>query len=279
MVVSTKFLSAVAVALGVGIVSTSAYMSRGDARRDVTGASREATPSLSERLRAQAHGRSLPWSDPVKTAAIPAASPKLRFTSGPPDEPVERAKSPASEERRPATQATLPTAPVHPPDKRTGQSRITLADRGLHARTAPSVASGVQGTRLGSLDVPQRALNEDSGHIRARVVEAARRRTPKPHPAPSRHLPSLDAVDEARLAAQRPEPSRATSPVPSHYKSVRLAGRDDLDGDAFPPRSAREVNADAPDWSSEDKPHARRRQSVAASDGLMRWLSGPGGRF
>ena len=51
--------------------STSAYMSRGYARRDVPEAPHEATPSLSERLRAEAHGQSLPWSDPISMQATP----------------------------------------------------------------------------------------------------------------------------------------------------------------------------------------------------------------
>ncbi len=161
MAVSKRFLTAVAVA--VGVVSTSAYMSRGDARDDVTGASRGATPSLSERLRAEAHGQSLPWSDPIKTASIPATSPKLQFTSGPRDAPVEGSESLASEERRPVPQATLPTAPVRQPDKRTGRSRSKLADKGLLARTAPSVASSVPVTRFGSLRAPNRTGTDRAG--------------------------------------------------------------------------------------------------------------------
>jgi hypothetical protein len=49
MAASTRFLSAVTVAFVAGVASTSAYMSRGDARRDVSGAPHEATPSLAER--------------------------------------------------------------------------------------------------------------------------------------------------------------------------------------------------------------------------------------
>lgn len=278
MAVSSRFLFAIGVAFVGGVVSTSAYMSGGGAPKEVTGASHEAAPSLSERLQAEAHGRSLPWSDPVKTAAVPAASPKLQFTPGPAEPPAEGAKSASGGERSPVPQITSAPAPVRPPDEGRERPRVRLADRARQARPALGDVPGVEGTRSGSFEAPQRARAEASGHPRPRIADVARP-TPKLHPAPSRNLPSLNAVDEVRLAARRPEPGRTRAPVAGPYRAVRLADRDAVDADASPPRRAREADVIAPDWPSRDEPRARARRSVAASDGLMRWLSGPGGGY
>jgi hypothetical protein len=274
MAASVRFLSAVAVAFATGVVGTGAYMSRGDAGRDVPGTTHGAAPSLSERLRAEAHGQSLPWSDPVKAAALSPPSPKLQFSPGPPEAPVEGARSATGGDRSPVLQVTPPPTPERAQDDGRGRSRIRLADRSQHARPA----LGAAGTRSDFLEAPRRAPAEEGGPSRARVAVVARP-IPKSHPILSRHLPSLDAVDEARLSAPRPEPSRARLPARSPYRTVRLAGGDDLDVDAPPPRRIRRAFSEGPDGSSENEPRGRPHRSVTASDGLMRWLSGPGGQF
>lgn len=278
MAASTRFLSAVAFAFVAGVTSTSVYMSRGDARRDVRGASHEAAPSLSERLRAEANGQSLPWSDPAKAAAATPASPKLRFTPGPADAPVEGAKSVTEGNRSTVLQMTPAPTPVRPPEEGRERPRIRLADRSRRARPEQSVVPDVGRSRPEPLKALQHALDEEGRHPRSRVAEAARPAT-KLHSAPPRNLPSLDAIAEARLDARRPELNRGRLPAASPYRSVRLASRNDLDVDALPPSRTRKANVEALHRSSEDELRAGSRGRVAASDGLMRWLSEPDSRF
>lgn len=278
MSASAKSLSAVALAFVAGMASMSAYMSRGVARRDVPEAPQRAAPSLAERLRAEAHGQSLPWSDPVETTSVPSSPPKLQFTPGPAGASADGIKSAPGGEGNPVQQVMPAPTSVRPPDEDRDRPRFRIAERNRSARPGPNVAPGVERTRPGSLETSRRTLDEEGGHSQARSA-AATHPTAKPHPAPSRNLPSLDAVDEARFAARRPEPSRARSPAPSPYRTVRLARREDLDGDAPPPARATEAHADAPGWPSGEESRAKPRRSFAASDGLMRWLSGPGGRF
>lgn len=278
MSASAKSLSAVALAFVAGMASMSAYMSRGVARRDVPEAPHRAAPSLAERLRAEAHGQSLPWSDPVETTSVPSSSPKLQFTPGPAGASADGIKSASDGERSPVQQVMPAPTSVRPPVEDRERPHIRIAERNRSARPGPDVVPGVERTRPRSLETSRRILDEEGGHSQARSAEATHPFA-KPHPASSRNLPSLDAVDEARIASRRPEPSRARLLAPSPYRPVRLARRDDVDGDAPPPRRAPEAHADAPGWPSGDEARARPRRSFAASDGLMRWLSGPGGRF
>lgn len=259
MAASVRSLSAVAFAFVAGVAGTSAYLSRGAAVRDAAGAPHEAAPSLSERLRAEAHGQSLPWSDPVKAAGSPAP-PKLHFTPDPPDAPAKNAQSVARGETSPPRARRAPV-PVRSPDEGSGRP-----------------ASVAEAVRSASRDAPRRAPIAEDGHPRARVAIAAGP-TAKPQAAPARNLPALDAVNAARLAGRQPEPGRARAPVSGPYKPVRMADRDDFGIDAPPLRRTREIDAEAPGRSFADQPRERPRRSVAASDGLMRWLSGPGGRF
>lgn len=278
MAPSTRFLSVVAFAFVAGVASTSTYMSRGDARRSTPEAPHGAAPSTAERLQADAHGQSLPWSDPVKATAVPAAHPRLQFTPGPTDAPVKGVESVASGERGSGPQTTPAPATMRSPDEGKGRPQVRLADTNLHGRPAVGVVPSVKGTRLGSLEAPRPALDSEVEHPHTQTADAARS-TQKPHPALSQNLPSLDAVDKARLSARRPEPTRARAPAPSPYRTVRLAGRDDLDAGAPPPRHVREAYAEASYWPFENEPRARSRRSVGASDSLMRWLSGPNGQF
>lgn len=270
MAASAKFLSAVAIAFVAGVASTSAYMSRGDVQTDAPELSHGSAPSLTERLQAEAQGRSLPWSDPTKAIVSKPASPKLRFTPGPTDASAEVSTSDASGKRGPIPQA-MPR-PVRPLDDggRRGQTRLADGDKQVRP------ALGVERIRPALQEPSQRTLNEERGSSRPQVASMARTAS-KPHSAPSRNLPSLDAVGEARLTARRPEPSQARPPSP--YRTVRLAGRDGLGVDAPPPGRSREFHVDASDWPSEGQRRAGPGRNVAASDGLMRWLSGPGGRF
>jgi hypothetical protein len=88
---------------------------------------------------------------------------------------------------------------------------------------------------------------------------------------PSRNLPSLAAADDIRAAVRRAEARRERVTVAPPYRTASLEDRDDT------PR-VREVPVVRRDDEPDDEPRVRVRQSVA-SDGLMRWLSGPGGRF
>lgn len=360
MAASTRFLSTVAVAFVAGVASTSAYMSRGDARRDAPEGPHEAAPSLSERLRAEAHGQSLPWSEPVKAKPVPS---KPTFTPGPDDAPAKESGSVADEGRAPSPQVTPVPAPVRPPNDG-GRSRVRLAQSDSQtpppeedqADLAPAIkrarppeesvaeapqrarASDVddrrplvrtaEGTRQGRppeqnnerprvrvADAPRRIRpteEEDHSRIRMaavpprvrppvadeersrlRVAEAPRRlRAPEPEddgypfaraaeaqrpahrsrPVPSRNLPSLDAADDIRVAVRRAEARRERVTVAPPY---RMAGLEDRD---YAPR-VREVYVVRRDEEPDDEPRVRVRRSVAASDGLMRWLSRPGGRF
>lgn len=272
MAASAKFLSAVAVAFVAGVASTSAYISRGDVRKDAAEVPHGSPPSLTERLQAEAHGRSLPWSDPTSTTIPTPVAPKLRFTRGPTDASAEGPTSGAAEKRGLSPQAMPVPTPVRPLDNGGGRRQIKLVDRDKQAPPA----LGVVGSRPERQKPSQGVLSEVLGKLPPQVVNTART-APKPYSAPSRNLPSLDAVGEARLTTRRPEPGRARAPSP--YRTVRLAGRDGLGEDAPPPRRSRLVYAETPDLPSEGQQQLGPRRSSAASDGLMRWLSGPGGRF
>lgn len=272
MTASAKFLSAVAIAFVAGVASTSAYMSRGDVRTDAPDLSHGSAPSLTERLQAEAQGRSLPWSDPTKAPISKPASPKLRFTPGPTDASAEGSTSDAGGKRGPIPQAMPVPTPVQPLDDGGRRREVRLAERARQA--LPALA--VERVRPAPQEPSQHALNEESGSSRPQVANIARP-TSKPHSAPSRNLPSLDAVGEARLTARRPEPSQARPASP--YRTVRLSGRDGFGVDAPLLGRSREFHVEASDWSSEGQRRAGPRRNVAASDGLMRWLSGPGGRF
>ncbi|MGH1573797.1 hypothetical protein ACRAWG_28050 [Methylobacterium sp. P31] len=89
---------------------------------------------------------------------------------------------------------------------------------------------------------------------------------------PSRNLPSLAAADDIRAAVRRAEARRERVTVAPPYRTAGLEDRDDT------PR-VREVYAVRRDEEPDDEPRVRVRRSIAASDGLMRWLSGPDGRF
>ena len=272
MTASAKFLSAVAIAFVAGVASTSAYMSRGAVRTDTSEVPHGSAPSLTERLQAEAQGRSLPWSDPTKAPISKPASPKLRFTPGPTDASAEGSISDASGKRGPIPQAMPMPAHVQPLDDGGRRRQIRLADRDKQALPA----LGVERIGPAPREPSQGTLNEERGSSRRQAVNVART-VSKPHSAPPRNLPALDAVGEARLTARRPEPGRASAPSP--YRTVRLAGRDGLGLDAPPMGRSREFQVQAPDWPSEGQRRAGSRRSVAASDGLMRWLSGPGDRF
>ncbi len=272
MTASAKFLSAVAIAFVAGVASTSAYMSRGDVQADAPEVQHGSAPSLTERLQAEAQGRSLPWSDPTKATISKPPSPKLRFTPGPTDASAEGSTSDTSGKRGPIPQALPVSTPVQPMDDGGKRRQIRLADRDKQALPA----LGVERIRPEPQEPSQRALSEERGSSRPQIANIART-APKPHSAPSRNLPSLNAVGEARLTARRPQPSQLRSPSP--YRTVRLAGRDGPGVDAPPPGSSREFHVEASNWPSESQRRAGPRRSVAASDGLMRWLSGPDGRF
>lgn len=270
MTASAKFLSAVAIAFVAGVASTSAYMSRGAVQTDAPEAPHRSAPSLSERLQAEAQGRPLPWSDPIKVPIPTPAAPKLRFTPGPTDASAEGSTSDAVGKRGPIPQA-MPM-PVRSLDDGGRRRAIRLADKDKQALPA----LGVERVRPAPQEPSQRALNEERENSRPQVANIARTAS-KPHSAPSRNLPSLDAVGEARLTARRPEPSQARPASP--YRTVRLARRDGFGVDAPLLGRSREFHVEASDWPSGGQRRAGSRRNVAASDGLMRWLSGPGGRF
>jgi hypothetical protein len=346
MAASTRFLSAVAVAFVAGVASTSAYMSRGDAHRDTPGAPHGATPSLPERLRAEAHGQSLPWSEPVKAKPAPS---KLTFTPGPADAPIKEGGAVAYEGRAPIAQpATVPPSVRTPDDgvrshaqlaqsdrqispsgedqadpapaikrarpseervsgaprrvrtsdaadrrplaRTAGEARQGLApeqgDERLHDRAArtlrrirPSEEEGRRRTRtaettqrvappiadeersrLSVAEGPRRLPEpepEADGYNRVRAAEA-QRPTHGSRPVPSRNLPSLAAADEIRAAVRQAEARRERVTVTPSYRTATLEDHDD---------------------EPDDEPRVRVRRGVPASDGLMRWLSGPRGRF
>ncbi|MDN3569296.1 hypothetical protein [Methylobacterium longum] len=60
--------------------------------------------------------------------------------------------------------------------------------------------------------------------------------------------------------------------VPPPYRTAGLEDRN------YVPR-ARDVYVARRDEEPDDEPRERVRRSVAASDGLMHWLSGPDGQF
>jgi hypothetical protein len=361
MAASTRFLSAVAVAFVAGMASTGAYMSRGDAHRDTPGAPHGATPSLSERLRAEAHGQSLPWSEPVRAKPAPS---KLTFTPEPADARAKEGVRVADQGRAPGPQAS-PVAPpvVRLPDdvgrvrdrlaqsdgqtpspdgdeadlapaiKRAHSSEERVAEAPRRARASDAggrrpVARTAEGTRmvrpseqgnerprvstadasrrirpseeedrprtkttqaplrvrplgpdeehprLRVADAPRRlraSEPEDDGYSRVRTAEA-QRPAPRSRPVPSRNLPSLAAADEIRSAVRRAESRRDHGTVAPPYRTASLEGGDDT------PR-VREAPVVRQDNEPDDEPRVRVHRSVPASDGLMRWLSGPGGRF
>ena len=360
MAASTRFLSAVAVAFVAGVASTSAYMSRGDADRDASEAPHEAMPSLSERLRAEAHGQSLPWSEPVKGKPGPS---KLTFTPGPVEARAKGSGAIADEGRASSPRATpVPTPALQPDDG--GRSRVRLAqsDRQTpppeedQANLAPAIkraraseesvaeapqrarasdagerrplARTAEGTRqsrspeqsdersrVRAADAPRRIRPSEEGdrprtrtaeapprvrppvadeeRPRLRVAEAPQRlRAPDPEedgyprvraadvqrpahgsrPVPSRNLPSLAAADDIRTAVRRAESRRERVTVAPPYRTAGLEDRD------YASR-VREVYVVRRDEEPDDEPRVRVRRGVAASDGLMHWLSGPGSRF
>lgn len=188
MAASTRFLSAIAVAFVAGVASTSAYMSRGDAHRDAPRAPHGASPSLSERLRAEAHGQSLPWSDPVKAKPEPS---KLTFTPGLADAPVKEGRALADEGRTPGPQATPVPAPVRPPDDG-GRSHVRLAQS--DGQTLPPEEDQAD---LAPTIKRARPPEEDVGPSRAKMVEA-------PGPAPT-------SRDDGARPYQAPQSSRTAS--------------------------------------------------------------------
>ncbi|GJE14598.1 hypothetical protein FOHLNKBM_5673 [Methylobacterium longum] len=365
MSASTRFLSAVAVAFVAGVASTSVYMSSGDAHKDASEAPRGAAPSIAERLRAEARGQSLPWSEPVKAKPEPS---KLTFTPGPADAPAKGGGAVADEGRAPGPQAAPVPAPVRTPDdgararvrlaqsdrqtpppeedqtgpapalKRVhpsgedlGPSRAKMVEaarpaqasqddgaradtklaqssrlasqpggevghsRAMSAETPKHVPPLVEEerTRVRAAEAPPRARPADAERSRLRVTEAPRRlraldaeddgntraqaaeaRRPdhRSQPVPSRNLPPLAAANSIRAAVRRAEARRERVTVPPPYRTAGLEDRD------YSPR-VREVYVVRRDEEPDDEPRVRVRRSVAASDGLMHWLSGPDGRF
>src|SRR6478735_7283571 len=128
MVVSARFLSTAAFAFVAGVATTGVYMSQGGPQREAAAEPHEAaTPSLAQRLRAEAHGESLPWSDPVKAKPEP---PKL--TSAPrPANALPNEGGPVADQRRtPGPQTKPVSAPVRlaQSDEQTPPPEVDQAD-------------------------------------------------------------------------------------------------------------------------------------------------------
>lgn len=260
MVASTRFLSAVAFAFVAGVASTSAYMSGNDGHRDAPKAPHVAAPSLSERLHAEAHGQSLPWSEPVKAKPAPS---KLTFTLDPGNAPTKEGGAVADKGRAPIPQATPAPASIRPPDDG-GRSRVWLAQS--DGQTPPPEEDQAD---LAPAIKRARPSEKDIGPSRARMVEAPIKRAQSSGPASQ---PDEGARHPRAISAGTPR--HALPPAQS---------------DAHPRVKAADVPRRIRPSAEEDRPRTRTaearrervrvRQSVAATDGLMRWLSGPDGRF
>lgn len=112
---------------------------------------------------------------------------------------------------------------------------------------------------------------ENDGYPRVRAAEA-QRPAHQARPLPPRNLPSLAAADDIRAAVRRAEARRERVIFAPPYRTVGLKDRDDI-------QRVREAYVVRRDDEPDDEPRVGGRRSVAASDGLMRWLSGPDGRF
>ena len=232
MAASTRFLSAVAVAFVAGVASTSAYMSRGDADKDAPGAPPEATPALAERLRAEAHGQSLPWSEPVKAKPVPS---KLTFTPGPADATAKKGWAVADEGRASSPQAAPLPAPVRPPDDG-GRSRVRLAqsheqtpspeddqaDPMPAIRRAPPSKEDVGPSRAKMVEAPgpARTSRDDSARAHIKLAQSSRpasqpgEEAGHPHATSAetpRHVPPLVEEERTRISvAEALQRARAT---------------------------------------------------------------------
>ena len=162
MAASAKFLSAVGIAFVAGVASTSAYMSRGDVQTDAPELSHGSAPSLTERLQAEAQGRSLPWSDPTKATVSKPASPKLgpplalrtHLQRSPPPTRVEK-EGPSHKPCRGLCGRWMTVTDVARPDLRMG------------TETSPPALS-VERIRPARPEPSQRTLNEERGSSRPR---------------------------------------------------------------------------------------------------------------
>jgi hypothetical protein len=187
MAASARFPSTLAFAFVAGVTTTGVYMSQGGVRREAAVAE-AVRPSLVQRLRAEAHGESLPWSDPVKTKLEP---PKLTFTPGPADAPAKEGGAVADEGRAPGPQATPVPAPAQPPAN--GRSRVRLAQSDRQTpppeEDQPEPAPAIKRARPSEKDV---------GPSRAKMVEAS-------------GLPRTSRDDSARTHIKLAQSSRPTS--------------------------------------------------------------------
>ena len=210
---------------------------------------------------------------------------RVRVADAPP-----RARPSNADDRRLLARAAEGTKQGGPPEQGDERPRVRAAD--VPRRIRPSEEDDRPRTRMAEASPRARAPAADEKRPRLRVAEAprhlrapdtedeypdvraaeAQRPAHRSRLAPSRNLPSLAAVDDIRAAVRRAESRRERVTVAPPYRTAGLEDRD------YAPR-IREVYVVRRDEEPDDEPRARPRQSVAASDGLMRWLSGPNGRF
>src|ERR1700712_1482848 len=229
MAASTRFLSAVAVAFVAGVASTSAYMSRGDAHRDAPGASNGAAPSLSARLRAEAHGQSLPWSEPVRVKPSPS---KLTFPPGPADEPTKEGGAVADEGRAPSPQATPVPPTVRPPDDG-GRSSVRLAqsDRQTPPPKEDQADLAPANKRAGSSEesvagAPRHVRTSDAGDRRplARTAEGTRQGRPPEQGDGRPRVRAADVPRPIRPSEVEDRPSTRMAAVPPRVRPLDADG-------------------------------------------------------
>ena len=128
--------------------------------------------------------------------------------------------------------------------------------------------------RLRVAEAPRRLWapdTEDVGYSRV-LATKAQRPVHRSRPVLARNLPSLAATDDIRTAVRRAEVRRDRVTAAPPYRTASLEDRDATS-------RVREVYVVRRDAESDEEPRLRVRRSVAASDGLMRWLGGPVGRF
>ncbi len=224
MATSARFLSTVAFAFVAGVTTTGVYMSRGGTHREAAaGLHDAATPSLAQRLRAEAHGESLPWSDPVKATLEP---PKLTFTPGPTDAPAEEGGAVADQGRDPASKARPVSAPVRLAlsDGHTPHPKQDQADPAPDIKRARPSEENVGPSRAKSVQAPGLIRTSRDNGTRPYQARYSSRTASRPdgEAVPSRAL-SAEAprhvappVEEERTKVRDVDALRRIQPSESH---------------------------------------------------------------
>lgn len=172
--------------------------------------------ATSERLRAEAHGHSLPWSDPVKTAAVPPAPPKLTFTPSPADAPAGDSAAGTEQARSTAPQAAPGPAPARPQDSGE-RPRVRLVQSDGQPPPPEDEA------QIEPLQAPKRARppEAEAGRSRAWVTDAAE--------------PDRSAWDKGARADIKLAPSSRRAPAPKEEVQRPRARMAEAPRRALPP--------------------------------------------